>query len=327
MKKIISLALVLTFALTLSLTACSKQSGPAAGGGGTTYLNLASGGTSGTYYPYGAALATVIGESVAGTSVNVQSTGASSENIHLIDERKADIAIVQNDVMTYAYEGTELFAGKQVKGFSTMATVYAEVCQIIATADSGINSIADLKGKRVSVGAPGSGVEANSKQILESYGITFNDIKVENLGFGDSADAIKDNKIDAFFCTAGIPTTAVMELATTKNIKVLAIDDAKAKELTDKYAYYTVVTIPKDAYKGMTEDVQTLAVKATLIVNPDLSEELVYNMTKAIFEGKEKIAAAHAKGKELDVSTAVQGVSVPFHPGAEKYFKEVGAIK
>ena len=150
---------------------------------------------------------------------------------------------------------------------------------------------------------------------------------VNNLGFGDSADALKDGKIDAFFCTAGAPTTAIVELATTNTINLLTVDDEHAKILADAHPFYTTYSIPGGSYKGVDDDVQTVAIKATLIASPKLSEETVYNITKAIFENKDEIAATHAKGEELDLDYAVSGISVPFHPGAEKYFKEVGAIK
>ena len=261
-----------------------------------------------------------------GVKINVQSTGASKANIYLVNDGEADLATVQNDVMDYAYNGTDLFAEEgAAKDFTAVAALYAEVCQIVTSGD--IKSVDELKGKRVSVGDAGSGVEFNARQILEAYGISFDDIQVNNLGFGDSADALKDGKIDAFFCTAGAPTTAIVELATTNTINLLTVDDEHAKILADAHPFYTTYSIPGGSYKGVDDDVQTVAIKATLIASPKLSEETVYNITKAIFENKDEIAATHAKGEELDLDYAVSGISVPFHPGAEKYFKEVGAIK
>jgi len=315
MKKCKSIFAVLLLAVAMICTSCS---------GGST-LKFATGGVSGTYYPYGGAVASAISSQYEDIKFNVQATGASAANIRLVASGEADIAIVQNDVMSYAYTGTETFDGDKVDNFATMATVYAEVCQIIADPASGITSVADLKGKIVSVGDAGSGVEANAKQILAAYGISFDDIKVQNLGFGDSANAMKDKKIDAFFVTAGTPTTAVMELASTNKISIVPIDSAKADELMGKYSFYTKYKIPAGTYAGVDQDVETLAVKATLIVKKDLPEDTVYRMTKALFENKANLA--HAKSSELNANSAVEGVSVPFHAGAEKYFKEVGAIK
>ena len=295
--------------------------------GNTQNLVMATGGTTGAYYPYGGAVATALSGAVDGLNINVQSTGASAANIRLVAQNEADIAMVQNDVMDYAYNGIELFDGEKIENIAAMGTLYTEVCQIVVDPASGINSVADLKGKRVSVGDAGSGVEANSRQILGAYGITFDDITVQNLGFGDSANAMKDKKIDAFFVTAGTPTTAVMELASTNPVKILSIDEEHMKALCEQYPYYSEYTIASDVYSGMDSDVKTLAVKAAFIVNPDLDEELVYNRTKALFEQKDAITQGNSKGAELDVNYAVKNVSIPFHPGAVKYYKEVGVME
>lgn len=327
-KRTLGIAAAL-LALTMAFTGCSSSSsGETAEGGSTSTskVRMATGGTSGTYYAYGGVIAQSISDTT-GISFDVQSTGASKANIGLIADGEVDMAMVQNDVMDYAYNGTDLFDGEKTENFQSMAGLYAEVCQVIANPAAGIETIADLKGKRVSVGDAGSGVEFNAKQILAAYGVTFDDIEVQNLSFGDSANAMKDNKIDAFFCTAGAPTTAVMELASTNDIKVLSVDGPEAEALMADYPFYTTYTIPGDTYKGMEGDVQTVAVKATLIVNPELSEDTVYNMTKALFENKEDIMAGNAKGEELDPAYAVDGISVPFHPGAVKYFQEVGVME
>lgn len=316
MRKIWSLLSVMILGI-LVLTGC---------GGGTT-IKMATGGNTGTYYAYGTALGQILGEK-ADLRFNIQSTGASKANIQLIDAKEVDMAIVQNDVMDYAYNGTDLFeADGAVTGFSAMAGLYAEVVQIIARPGSGIETIADLKGKDVSVGDAGSGVEFNAKQILEAYGISFDDINKQNLSFGASADAYKDGKIDAFFATAGAPTTAIMDLVSSQSILVLGIEEDKAEELKGSYPFYTTYTIPAGTYTGVEEDVETLAVKATFIVSNDLSEEVVYNMTKALFENKDAISSANQKGAELDPAYAVEGISIPFHKGAEKYFKEIGVLK
>lgn len=289
-------------------------------------LKMATGGTTGTYYAYGGVIANILNSKLGSLQLNVQSTGASKANIFLIDDGEADVAIVQNDVMDYASKGTDLFEEDgAIESFSAGAALYAEVCQIISSGD--IKSVEDLKGKRVSVGDAGSGVEFNARQILNAYGISFDDIEVNNLGFGDSADALKDGKIDAFFCTAGAPTTAITELATTNSINLLGIDDEHAAALQNDYAFYTQYTIPGGTYKGVDDDVVTVAVKATLIVSDKLSEDVVYDLVKGLFDNKDAITAGHAKGAELDPAYAVDGISVKFHPGAEKYFKEAGVLQ
>ncbi len=309
----------LAMASMVALTGCGG------GKGNTANLKLGTGGTTGTYYAYGGVVANILNDKVDGLNITVQSTGASKANIFLIDDKEADLAIVQNDVMDYAFNGTDLFEGDgAVDTFASVAGLYAEVCQIIAA--EGISSIEDLKGKRVSVGDAGSGVEFNARQILAAYGISFDDITVQNLGFGDSADAFKDGKIDAFFCTAGAPTTAVVELSSSKAIKLLEIDDAHAAKLIEAYPFYTPFAIPGGSYNGVDKDVMTIAVKATLIASKNLSEDTIYKLTKALFDNKDAITQGHAKGAELDIQYAIEGISVPFHPGAQKYYKEVGAL-
>ena len=312
MKKILATILV----LCLVLSACSS---------GGESVKLATGGNTGTYYAYGTAMAKVLGEKT-GISFTVESTGASKANIQLIAAGEVQMAIVQNDVMAYAYNGTDLFTGEGTKDFLSMAGLYTEVCQIIANPASGITSIEDLRGKRVSVGDAGSGVEFNAAQILSSYGITFDDIKKQNLSFAASADAIKNNQIDAFFCTAGAPTTAITELATTNSITVLEVDEAHAAQLQSDYPFYVRFPIPANTYGGVTEEKWTVAVLATLIVSDKLSEDTVYKLTKALFENQPELLVAHAKAAELNPESAVQSITVPFHPGAEKYYNEIGVL-
>lgn len=330
MKKSLVLALAVLTAGSMLLGSCGKKetkdTDPDAV---ASKIVLATGGNTGTYYAYGMAMGKIL-QDKTGIKFDVQSTGASKANIQLIQSGEADMAVVQNDVMYYAYTGTDLFEGAGTKDFSAVATLYPELCQIIASKESGIKSVADLAGKRVSVGDAGSGVEFNAKQILAAYGIDINnDINKQNLGFGPSADALKDEKIDAFFCVAGIPTTAITDLAMSHEITVVPIDDDKFDELSSQYGFYTRQTIPASTYNGMTEDVKTAAVMATYIIDNDASEATVYNITKAIFENKDEIAAAYAKGAELNSETATNGIpaEIPLHPGAEKYFKEIGVIE
>lgn len=297
-----------------------------AGCGGNTGSRLifASGGTSGTYYPVAGAIAQVWNNNVEGLNVDVQATGASAENLKLLNSNDAEVAIVQNDVMFYARNAVEGFANTEPnEGFLTLGTVYPEVCQLVVDANAGIETVADLKGKSVSIGAPGSGVESNAIQILNAAGLSREDIKVQNLDFAESANAIKDKAIVAAFVTAGAPTTAITELSTTNDIKILSLDDATVQTLCSTYSYYTPYTIDADVY-GTDADTNTVAVKATIVVKADLDEELVYNMTKGLFENLDAVAAAHEKGKEMSLEGAVQGVSVPLHPGAAKYFEEQG---
>ncbi len=327
-KLSIALALILAFAMILC-TACGDGSTTPtneneAGDLSTISINVGTGGSTGTYYGFCNVISSLLKEKT-GANLMIQSSGASKANILDIEDGIVDMAIVQNDVMDYAYNGTSLFSDVGAIGsFSTLGAAYAEVCQIVAKADSGIKTVADLKGKKVSVGDSGSGVEFNAQQILGAYDITFEDIDKQNLSFQASADALKDGKIDAFFCTAGAPTVAITDLATTTGIVLVEIDAEHLAKLQADYGFYAAYTVPAGTYTGIDADATTVAVKATFIVSNDLEEETVYQLTKAIYENKDEYS--HEKASEMSLEYAVSSISVPFHPGAERYFKEVGAI-
>lgn len=318
MKKVFKASLAL-LAAALIFGACTKSNANAK----KDYI-LATGGTSGTYYPFGGAIANIWNTKISNMNVTAQATGASAENLRLINKGEAEYAIVQNDVMDYAYHGTDLFAGEKLTNLATIGTMYPEVVQIAVSKASGIKSIADFRGKRISVGDAGSGVEFNAKQILEGYGLTFDDIKKSNLSFKESAEGIQNGTLDGCFITAGVPNSALQELAFTAGLILIPIDQAAADVICDKYGFYTYTTIPGGTYKGTDEDTPALAIKATLAVSSKLDEETVYQMTKALFENLDELSRGHAKGKEVSAASAITGVSVPFHPGAKKYYKEIG---
>ena len=315
MKKFFKVSTLL-LVTAMMLASCSKNAKK-------DYI-LATGGTGGTYYPFGGAIANIWNTKVENMNVTAQATGASAENLRLINKGEAEYAIVQNDVMDYAYNGTDLFAGEKLANIMTIGTLYPEVVQIAVSKDSGIKSIADFKGKRISVGDAGSGVEFNAKQIMEGYGLTFDDIKKSNLSFKESAEGIQNGTLDGCFVTAGVPNAALQELAFTAGLTLVPVDGDAAKKICEKYGYYTQTTIPGGTYKGTDDDTPALAIKATLAVSSKLDDQTVYEMTKALFENLDELATAHAKGKEVSAKAAVTGVSVPFHPGAKKYFKEIG---
>ena len=318
MKKIA--AFVLAASAALVLAGCSKAASK-------KNFILATGGTSGTYYPFGGAIANIWNTKIEGMNVTAQSTGASAENLRLISAGDAEFATVQNDVMDYAYNGTDMFADKALPNLATLGTMYPEVVQIAASKSSGIKTIYDLKGKRVSVGDAGSGVEFNAKQILEGYGLTFDDIKKSNLSFKESGEGLQNGTLDACFITAGVPNAALQELAFTNGLILIPVEGAEADAICEKYQFYTKTTIPSGTYKGTDEDTEALSIKCTIAVNANLDEDTVYKMTKVLFENLEELGNAHAKGKEVTAAKAVTGCSVPFHPGAKKYFEEIGLIK
>lgn len=317
MKKLFSVVLVL--AMVLALAACGGSGASA----GASKMTMGTGGTSGTYYAFGGVLGQYIKDK-AGIEVIVVSTDGSKANIESINSGDYQLGTVQSDVMAYAWEGTRSFADSgKIDTFRVVGGLYAESVQLV-TMDPEIKSVADLKGKSVSIGAPNSGVWFNAMDVLNAAGLTEADIKPQYQSFADSADALKDGKIDAAFIVAGAPTAAITELCTTNSAYLVPIDGEVADKLMADSPYYTTYTIPAGTYAGQDEDVVTVTIKATLIVSADASEDDVYNLTKAIFDNTEAIAAENGKGAELSVENATSGMTAPFHAGAAKYFAEKG---
>ena len=286
-------------------------------------MTMGTGGTAGTYYGYGGILGNQIKTS-SGITVNVVSTDGSKANILGIEQGNYQLGTVQSDVMAYAYAGTRSFEKEgKIDSFRVIGGLYAEAVQLV-TMDPEIKSVADLKGKKVSIGAAGSGVYFNAIDILGAAGLKETDIQPQYQSFADSADALKDGKIDAAFIVAGAPTPAIQELCTTAKAYLVPIDGAVAEALMKASPYYTTYKIPAKTYDGQTEDITTVTVKATLIVSTSASEDDVYNITKSIFDNIDTITSAHAKGAELSLENATSGMTAPFHAGAAKYFAEKG---
>ena len=283
------------------------------------FVNIATGGTAGTYYPIGGAIAEVLNKN--GMNASAQSTGASVANINMLKDKQVELAIVQNDITYYAINGKEMFEEK-VENLSGIASLYPETCQFVVTEKSGIKSIMDLKGKRVAVGAAGSGAEANARQILEAYGITYNDIEEQFLSFAEGSYALKDGTVDAAFVTAGYPTSSVQDIASQNKIRLLPLDDEHIKMLADKYPFYTKTTVPAGTYQGFDEEIPTVSVMAILVCNDKIDAALGEKLTKAIFDNVDKIAAAHAAGKNITKANALKGMDfIKMNEGAAKVLK------
>ncbi len=288
-------------------------------------LVLATGGTAGTYYPFGGAMGKIWNSKVPNLNVTAQATGASAENVRLVNKKEAELAIVQSDTIDFAYNAKEAFKEKLTK-MSALAVLYPEVIQVVVRGDSKADSFDDLKGMKIGVGAPGSGTEANFRQLCDIYGLKKDDVKAQYLSFSESSEQFKDKHIDAFIVVAGIPNAAIMDIGAQHSIKIINVSDAKAKQLVKKYPFLSPFTIPGGTYKSITKDVKTVAVNAVLIVNTEVSNDVAYNLVKALFDNQSELAVAHAKGKELNLKKASTGVSIPFHPGAVKYYKEKGVM-
>lgn len=328
MKKII--ALLFAVCIVFSLCACGSSSGPAspapdapdanAGSGGK--LTFTTGGSAGTYYAYGSVLAQYVSTN-SNLDVTAITGNGSQSNVNDLDAKAVDLAFCQSDVMSYAYSGTNLFAESgAITSFSVVADLYLEQVQIVTT-NPDIKTVDDLKGKIVSIGAIGSGVYFNALDVLGVYGITVDDITPVYQSFGDSAESLKDGKIDAGFIVAGAPTTAITDLATSKSVYLVSLDDEHIAELLKISPYYSEYTISADTY-GLAADTKTVAVGAVLLARDDVSEDDIYTFVSTIFENAAAIAEQHGKGADLDLSFASSITDVPYHPGAAKYFAEKG---
>ena len=316
MKK--TLIILAVLALVLASPLMAGGAGESAGG----TLRFGTGGDQGTYYGFGNVLAQRI-SSETGTQVVAVVSAGSQDNIEMMDMGSYQLGFVQTDVMSYAYNGTNLFAELgAITDFSTVAALYLEQVQIV-TLDPSIKTVADLEGKTVSIGSSGSGVYYNALDILAAYGLTESDITPTYQSFGDSVDALQDGKIDAAFVVAGAPTVAVSTLATTHDVRLVSIDDEHMDALLEASPYYTPYTIPASVY-GTDDDCQTVAVGAVVIARNDVSEDAVYDVVSTIFNDREAIAQSHDKGNELDLAFATSITTVPYHPGAARYFAEQG---
>lgn len=326
-RKSISIMLVLVLVVSM-LAGCGEKAAdsPADSDGKETFISIATGGTAGTYFPLGAAMAKIYNDNIDGVTANAQSTGASVENIGLVSKGETEVAFIQSDITFYAYTGTESFADTgKVENIRGMAMLYPEVIQIIATKSSGINSIEDLKGKKVAIGAPGSGTEANARQILGAHGLVYDDLaKADYLSFGEAADQLKSKQVDAAFVTAGLPTSAVTEVAQTADVVIVPMEQAKIVELNAEFPFYTEVIIPANTYRAQTTDIVATAVMAMLVVPEDLDEDLAYKMTKELFDQRQVIIDTHDRGNDIKLESAIIGMPIELHPGAKRYYDEKG---
>lgn len=290
------------------------------------FLNVLTGGTSGVYYPLGVALSKIYAEKIPGARPSVQATKASVENLVLLQTGKGEIAFTLGDSLAFAWEGNEEagFKGKQDR-LRGLAAIYPNHIQVVALKESGIRTLADLKGKRLSVGAPKSGTELNARAILAGAGLSYKDLgKVEYLPFGESVDLMKNRQLDATLQSAGLGVAAIKDLASSVEINVVEIPAS----LVDRIgAPYVKATIPANTYTGQTQAVAGAAVVNYLVTRASLSEDLAYRMTKAVFEQRDELVSAHQAASDIKLEKALEGMPIPLHPGAEKYFREKGLMK
>nr|WP_289099359.1 TAXI family TRAP transporter solute-binding subunit [uncultured Halomonas sp.] len=288
-------------------------------------LSIATGGTGGVYYPIGGGFAEMINNHIDGAQATAEVTGASVENMGLIMRGDADLALVLADTAYQAYTGTGDFEGRQIENTRALASVYPNAVQLVTLTESDIHSIADLAGKRVSVGAPGSGTELNARALLEANGVNYEDFTPQRLNFNETADAIRDGDIDAGFWSVGPPTSSILNLAATRDIRLIGLSDEEIANAQEVEAVFAPYELAAGMYDGMDEAVQTIGIPNVLVVNADMDEELAYQLTQLLFENTDELIAVHPAANDTTVEFTMNSTPVPLHPGALRYFEEVGA--
>lgn len=291
------------------------------------YISVLTGGTSGVYYPMGVALSEIFGAAVPEAKIAVQSTKASAENLNLLQAGRGEVAFALGDALSEAYKGdAEAGFPTPLTKLRGLAGIYPNYIQIVASADSGIKTLADLKGKRVSVGAPKSGTELNARAVLKAAGLSYKDLaKVEYLSFGESVELMKNRQLDVTLQSAGLGVSSLRDLAASVKIVLVEVPPEVIAKIGDPA--YQPAMIPANTYEGQTQPVPTVAIQNYLVTQTGVSTEVVYKMTKAFWEHLGEVASAHAAGRAISKESAVKGMPVPLHPGAEKYYKEIGLVK
>jgi TRAP transporter TAXI family solute receptor len=298
-----------------------------AGAYAADYINVLTGGTSGVYYPMGVALSQIYGKAIPDAKSSVQATKASAENLNLLQAGRGEIAFTLGDSLSDAWKGdAEAGFKKPLNKLRGIAGIYPNYIQIVASAESGIKTLADLKGKRIAVGAPKSGTELNARAVLKAAGLSYKDFaKVEYLPFGESVELMKNRSLDATLQSAGLGVSSLRDLSVSMKIVVVEVPPEVVAKIGDP-AYQPAV-IPANTYDGQTTDVKSIAIQNFLVTHSGVSNDTVYKMTKALWENLDALAAAHAAGKQIKKENALKGMPLPLHPGAEKYYREVGMLK
>jgi TRAP transporter TAXI family solute receptor len=286
-------------------------------------LSIATGGTGGVYFPMGGGLAEVINTYVDGYAATAEVTGASVENMGLLATGDADLGIALGDTVQQAYSGTGRFEGQQLPMIRGLASMYANMVQIVTLEGSGITSLEDLVGMRVSVGAPGSGTEVNAQEILNANGITYDDIDEQRLNFNETADALANGDIDAGFWSVGAPTSSILNLATTNDIVVIELTDAQIEAAQADVPIFTRTTLAEGIYEGVPATT-VIGVPNVLAVSSEMPEDLAYAITRAMFENISDLQAVHPAANQTTVEFTLAATPVPLHPGAIRYYEEIG---
>ncbi|MGP4073519.1 TAXI family TRAP transporter solute-binding subunit [Piscibacillus sp. B03] len=323
-KKFLS-AFTLLLTLSLILAACGGEDGNGGEEGNgegldTNIATIATGGSSGPYNIIATTLSETYTEELNVNS-RTQTTGASVENMNLLKEEKVEMAFVMSDVLSQAVEGVNSFDGEPVENVQQIATLYPNYVQVVTTADSGIETLDDLEGKRVAVGDQNSGVEVNARTLLEGHGITYDDIEVDYLGYAEAADGLRSGQIDAAFLTSGLPNSSVLELSESVDLKIVTIEQDRVEEIAQDKEYFVSLEIPEGTY-GNDDPIETAAIMNALVVRSDLSEDDVYKLTETLFNNLDKLENSHQAASDINLEDAQEGMVAPIHPGAQRYYDE-----
>jgi TRAP transporter TAXI family solute receptor len=291
------------------------------------FINVLTGGTSGIYYPMGVALSQIYGKAMPGAKASVQATKASAENLNLLQAGRGEVGFTLGDALSDAWKGdTEAGFAAPLKKLRGMAGIYPNYIQIVAAADSGIKTLADLKGKRISVGAPKSGTELNARAVLKAAGLTYKDFaKVEYLPFGESVELMKNRQLDVTLQSAGLGVSSLRDLSVSMKVVIVEVPADVVAKIGD--AAYQPAMIPANTYEGQAKDVPSIAIQNFLVTREGVPADTVYKMTKAMWENLDALVAAHAAGKAVKKENALKGMPLPLHPGAERYYREIGLLK
>ncbi|WP_117238474.1 TAXI family TRAP transporter solute-binding subunit [Thermus sediminis] len=300
-------------------------------GSAQEFLTIGSGATTGVYFPVATGMARLVNEAGVGIRANARSTGGSVANINAIAAGEFEMALAQNDISHYAFQGCCIpaFDGRPVRGIRALAALYPEVVHIVARADAGIRTVADLRGKRVVVGDVGSGTEQNARQILEAYGLRFEDLgQTIRVGPVQGIQLVQDRRADALFYTVGLGASALQQLALTTPIALVAVDLDRVQALAQRYPFYVRFNIPGGTYRGVEVVTPTVAVQAMLIASERLAPDTVYRFMRAVFGDQEAFKRIHPNLERFfALERAVRGLPIPLHPGAERFYRELGVLR
>ena len=336
-RRILSIVLVVLM-LATALTACSKppETPPPSGGQQPpppprdVRLNIATATTGGVYYPLGNTLAQIWSNNVTGVRAAAQATAGTPQNIELMQNKEVDVAFGQNGIAYYAYTGTGTYEGKAVTNIRGMLALYPNVMHVIAAKNANITTVADFEGKRVVPGAVASATEINSREIFGAFGLNYRpevgatNLRADYVGYNEAADLMKDGHVQGAQIAGGLPTAAVMDVMSAGVAELLSLGDAEIKAIVEQYPWYFPITIPPNTYPNQPNEVRTVAVSNMLIVREDLDEQLVYDLTKAVYDYAADFVAGHQAAKDATLANSMNGMIIPVHPGAAKYFREQG---